>query len=200
VDPASFRAELLAVPWLERDAWLDRRLGLSELPDDGPALPRDGVPYLPSPVHALLRLAEWVELGPDDHVVDVGSGVGRAAIFLHWLTGATVTGLEVQPQLVSTHRGLIERHALTRVGVLEGDAVELLAAQRDATVFTFYCPFSGERLERSLSALRELARARPIRVGCIDLPLPSCSWLQPLHSDGELSVQRALWPQSPAAP
>ncbi len=191
MDPASFRAELLAVPWLERDAWLDRRLGLSELPDDGPALPRDGVPYLPSPVHALLRLADWAELSPDDHVVDVGSGVGRAAIFLHWLTGATVTGLEVQPQLVATHRGLIERHGLTRVGVLEGDAVALLPAQRDATVFTFYCPFSGERLERSLIALRELARARPLRIGSIDLPLPSCSWLQPLHSDGEVSVQRA---------
>lgn len=194
MDPSSFRAELLAVPFVERDGWLDRRLGLHALPDDGPALPRDGVPYLPSPVHALQRLAEWARLGPDDHVVDVGSGVGRAAIFLHWLTGATVTGLEVQPQLVATHRSLIERHGLTRVHVVEGDAVEHLAAQRDATVFAFYCPFSGERLERSLSALRELARAHPIRIGCIDLPLPPRSWLQPVESDGEVSVQLVVEP------
>lgn len=191
VSAHSFRAELEAVPWRDRDGWLDRRLGLGELPDDGPHLPRDGVAYLPSPVHALQKLADSLRLGPEDVVIDVGSGVGRAAVFLHWLTGATVVGLEIQPQLVATHRELIARHGLERVSVVEGDAAVLLEAQRGATALAMYCPFSGARLTRALRSIEALARERALRIGCIDLPLPACAWLEPLPSDGEVTVYRS---------
>src|SRR5215469_14927659 len=87
-DPSMFRAALLSIPPTERDAWLDLVFGLGELPDDGPELPRDCVPYLPCPVDALLRMVEQASVRPSDVFVDVGSGVGRAAALVHLLTGA----------------------------------------------------------------------------------------------------------------
>ena len=54
----SMREMLLAEPPLERDAWVNRQLGLDELADDGAELPRDGVPYLPASVDSILRFVE----------------------------------------------------------------------------------------------------------------------------------------------
>src|SRR4029078_9775031 len=96
-DPSMFRAALLRVPPTERDAWLDLVLRLGELPDDGPALPRDCVPYLPCPVDALLRIVDQAPVRASDVFVDVGSGLGRAAALVHLLTGAATIGLEIQP-------------------------------------------------------------------------------------------------------
>src|SRR4051794_20890268 len=81
--PADFRAALERVgPW-DRDAWVDVVLGLDVCPDDGPELPRGCVPYLPCPVDALLRLVDEALIRPSDVLVDVGSGVGRAAVLVH---------------------------------------------------------------------------------------------------------------------
>lgn len=82
----AFRAALLEVPAIDRDAWLDRVLGLGETPDDGP-----------------------------DVVVDVGGGLGRAAALLHLLTGAAVVGLEIQPRLVLGWRNLAARLMVEKI-------------------------------------------------------------------------------------
>src|SRR5262249_53621813 len=105
-DPAAFRAALLDVGIALRDAWVDRVLGIGEMADDE-RLPAGCVPYLPSPVDALLRVVEEVREG--DVIVDVGAGAGRAAIFLHLATGAPVIGLEIQPALVRAARELAAR-------------------------------------------------------------------------------------------
>lgn len=181
----ALRAALLAIPPLERDGWVDRALGLGSPPDDGPALPPGGVPYLPSTVDALLRLTEHAPVSAADVFVDVGAGVGRAAVLVHLLTGASVVGVEIQPQLVAAARGLAARLALPGVSFIEGDAARSAAAVAGASVFFLYCPFSGQRLADLLTSLERTARTRDIRVGCLDLPLPACSWL-------ELSTPR--WP------
>ena len=86
--PGLFRAAIMRVPPSVRDAWLDAVLGVGEIPDDGPDLPRGCVPYLPCSVDTLLRMVELADVQPTDVFVDVGSGVGRAAAFTHFLTGA----------------------------------------------------------------------------------------------------------------
>lgn len=177
-DPVAFRAALLAVPTLDRDAWLDVVLGLGELPDDGPALPRDGVAYLPCPVDDVLRVVEQARVGAEDVFVDVGAGVGRATALVQLLTGAATVGLEVQPELVAAAREHAARLRLGRTEFLEGDAAALVGGLQRGTVFFLYCPFSGERLERLLDALEAHARARPFRVACVDLPLPARPWLR----------------------
>src|SRR5262245_43797450 len=98
-DPATFRPALLSVPPTARDAWVDCVLGLGELPDDAPALPRGCVPYLPCRADALLSMVDQASICASDVFVDVGMGNARAAVLVHLLTGASVIGLEIQPAL-----------------------------------------------------------------------------------------------------
>jgi hypothetical protein len=176
-DPSVFRTALTSVPPLERDAWLDWVLGLDSLPDDGPELPRGCVPYLPCSVDALLRVVDVAEVQASDVFVDIGSGVGRAATLVHLLTGAAAVGLEIQPALVSASRALTTRLNVVRFSPVQGDATELTGLITIGSVFFLYCPFSGQRLEKVVDALEAIARTRPIRVCCVDLPLPSRPWL-----------------------
>ncbi|MEW5742782.1 MAG: hypothetical protein AB1938_27950 [Myxococcota bacterium] len=193
VAPREFREALLAVGPSERDAWVDSVLGLSEVAGDGASLPRGCVPYLPCPVDALLRAVDVAEVGVDDVIVDVGSGLGRAAVLMQLLSGASAIGVEIQPDLAAASRRLAERVKGLRFTVVEGDAVEERAALSDGSVFFLYCPFSGERLTRLLASLEALAGARRLRVCCVDLPLPHCPWLEPVGPDGgALAVYRSV--------
>ncbi|HEX8698839.1 MAG TPA: methyltransferase domain-containing protein [Myxococcaceae bacterium] len=192
VGPLEFRAALTSVPESEREGWLNQVFGLEELPHDGPELPRGCVPYLPSPVDTLLRVIDGAKVGPDDVFVDVGSGLGRATVLTHFLTGASAIGVEIQPELVRSSRELASRLNAERVSVVEGDAAELTGSITTGSVFFLYCPFSGERLDRVMGDLEVIAQTREIRVCSVDLPLPSCSWLTPVSLSGDLAIYRSL--------
>jgi hypothetical protein len=189
--PAQIRNELVNVPVLERDAWVDVVLGLDQLPADGPELPPGCVPYLPCAVDVLLRIAALVPVGADDVFVDIGSGVGRAAVLMHLLTGASSRGIEVQSGHVQAAHGLVDGLGLSGVTFVQGDAVSLPAEFAMGTVFFLYCPFSGQRLMHFLQQLEGLAWTREPCVCTVDLPLPACSWLEQVGpDDGDLRVFR----------
>jgi SAM-dependent methyltransferase len=193
--PTSLRAALLAVPPRDRDAWLDLVFGLDALPDDGPDLPRGCVPYLPCSVDAVLRMIDLADIQPHDIFIDLGAGLGRAALLTHLLTGASAIGVEIQPALVAAAHALIHSLHITRVELLAGDASRLAGRILTGTVFFLYCPFSGPRLDRLLDDLEAIARARQIRVSCLDLPLPPRAWLTPISPpDDDLVVHRSTWP------
>jgi tRNA G46 methylase TrmB len=191
-DADAFRAAVLDVAPTERDAWLDLVLGLREIPDDGPDLPRGCVPYFPSSVDAMLGLVGQADMRSSDVLVDIGAGLGRLSAFVHLSTGAEVIGIEVQSRLVRAARDLASRLALSRVSFIEGDASALPDAVAKGSVFFLYCPFSGDRLAKVLGALEVVARTREIRVCCLDLPLPPCPWLtlEP-RPTGHLAIHRS---------
>ncbi len=190
--PAAFRAALLDVPPAHRDAWFDMVMGLGELHDDGPELPRGCVPYLPCSVNTLVRVVDKAPVGPHDVFVDIGSGVGRAAILVHLLTGASAIGIEVQPALVDEARRLAARLFLSRVPTVQGDAAQLARSMATGSVFFLYCPFGGERLERLLDDLEPFARTRDLKVCSVDLPLPARAWLAPEPGhEGDLTIYRS---------
>jgi len=190
--PALFRDALTSVPPLERDPWLDLVLGLDGAPEDGPELPRGCVPYLPCPVDALLRAVDLAGVAASDVFVDVGAGIGRAAVLAHLLTGAAAIGLEIQPALVAASRELTRRLGVSRYSAVEGDAVHLTGSMTIGSVFFLYCPFSGARLEKVLTDLETIARTRPIRVCCVDVPIPPRPWLTLVSPESEdLAVYRS---------
>ena len=192
-DPAGFRAALLGVPARDRDAWVDRVLGLDDVPPDGPALPTGGVPYLPCGVDVLLQMVDAAPVRSDDVFVDVGAGVGRALALVHLLTGAGAIGIEVQPELVRAARGLAAGLSLSRVKCVEGDAAVVAAFMVVGSVFFLYCPFSGARLEKVIDDLEPIARARPLRICCVDLPLPPRPWLtRDPGRTGALEIYRSV--------
>ena len=110
-----------------------------------------------------------------------GLATGRlpdlATTLVHLLTGAPAIGLEIQGALVRASRELTTRMMLSRLSFIEGDAAQLTGFIVIGSVFFLYCPFSGERLNRVLAELEPIAHTRPIRVCCVDLPLPPCPWL-----------------------
>jgi SAM-dependent methyltransferase len=187
-----FRAALLDVPALDRDAWVDCVLGLDEIPADGPELPRGCTPYLPCSVDALLRIVENAPVRASDVFVDIGAGVGRATAFVHLLTGATAIGIEIQPGLVRANRELAARLLTSRVSCVEGDITNLSGFIAGGSIFFLYCPFSGARLSQLLAELERTAETRTIRICCVDLPLPPCRWLTLETSlGGDLAIYRS---------
>jgi hypothetical protein len=190
-EPARFRSALLATSPRDRDAWVDLVLGLEEILDDGPELPRGCVPYLPCPVDALLRTIDAAGVRASDVFVDVGSGAGRAAALVRLLTGASVVGMEIQPALVRASRNLATRLGSSRFETLQCDATRLPALASGGSVYFLYCPFGGEHLTTFLSALEPIARSRTIRLCCIDLPIPATPWLSREVNDNELSIHRS---------
>lgn len=190
--PANFRAALVSVPPMERDAWLDFVFGLEEVPDDGPELPPGCVPYLPCPVDALVTAFELAELQASDTFVDIGCGTGRAALLAHVMTGASSIGVEVQPTLAREARTLAQRFEGARISVMEGDAAQLTGQIPSGTVFFLYCPFSGDRLEQVLDGLEATARTRQIRICTVNLPPLTRPWLLPVSSgDERVAVYRS---------
>jgi len=191
-DPSAFRAALLDVPAGERDGWADLVLGLDDLPLDGPSLPAGGVPYLPCSVEVLLRVIDEAPVRASDVFVDIGAGPGRAMTLVHLLTGAGAVGVEIQPELVHAAADLTARLGLPRVRCIEGDAATLAADMVVGSVFFLYCPFSGARLEKVLDDLEPVARTSPLRLCCVDLPLPPRPWLTSVAGGGAgLEIHRA---------
>lgn len=189
--PDELRRALERVPPADRDDWVNRVLGIESVPEDGPDLPRGCVPYLPCSVETLLRAVDAARVGPSDVFVDVGSGVGRAALFVHLLTGAAAIGVEIQSALVHASRDFAARRGLPRVATVHGDAAAVTGYLFIGTVFFLYCPFSGWRLEKVLDDLEPIARTRPIRVCTVDLPLPPRPWLALVSTAGPLAVHRS---------
>ena len=190
--PATFRAALARIPSTDRDAWLDVLWDIDELPEDDPLLPRGCVPYLPCPVDSVLEAVQKAEVTEHDVFVDVGAGLGRAAVLVHLLAGAGCIGLEIQPELVKAARGRSAWLNLNRVRFVEGDAAELVRFITIGTVFFLYCPFSGARLDCVLDDLKTIAYTRQIRVCCVGMPPLNHRWLAPMASTSvDLTVYRS---------
>ncbi len=189
---ASFRAAMLEVAPLDRDEWVDVAFGLGPLPDDGPDLPRGCVPYLQCRVDSLLRAIHLAPIEASDILVDIGSGAGRAAALIRLLTGATVAGVEVQRALIDAARELVARLQLDRVSFVAAEVPALPEPARAGTIFLLNCPFSGDRLVRLVADLEPVARVQPIRLCCVDLPLPPCPWLAPIAASGDVEIHRSL--------
>jgi SAM-dependent methyltransferase len=169
---AELRELLVAVPFVDRNAWVDELLAIEPPPPDQD-LPRGAVPYLPCDVEAILAMVSEAPVGPDDNLVDLGSGLGRVVILAHLLTGATALGVEIQEHLIHSSRARADELALDRVSFVHANAADI---RLDGSVFLLYAPFNGEMLTRVLHRLEEVARRRPITVCTVDLEL-DVPWL-----------------------
>lgn len=68
------------------------------------------------------RIAKLAQVGPDDHVVEIGAGLGSLTLALAE-TGATVRAVEVDRGIVAVLREVVA--GLERVDVVEADAMQL---------------------------------------------------------------------------
>jgi hypothetical protein len=173
---AALIERLLAVPALEREAWVDDVLGIEEAPPDVPDLPRGSVPYLPCGVEEIVAAVLEAPVRRGDELVDLGSGLGRVAILAHLLSGARASGIEIQEPLVRRARAHCEALGLADISFVHANVADVVL---DGSIFFLYAPFNGEVLRRVLARIEEVARRRPIVVCAAGVEFRDVPWLRP---------------------
>ncbi|MGE0871046.1 MAG: hypothetical protein AB7P03_20955 [Kofleriaceae bacterium] len=169
----ALNALLWSIDPSERDEFVDELLGIGPPPPDRD-LPRGAVPYLPCSADAVLEMVEAVPVAAHDELVDIGSGLGRAVMLGHLLSGARARGIELQHHLVEHARARCDALGLTEIELVHANAAEL---ELDGSVFLLYAPCNGALLEAVLRRIESVARRRTIVVCTIDLELEHVRWL-----------------------
>lgn len=95
------------------------------------------VPFITSPDNVTLEMLRAADVGPGDHVIDLGSGDGRIVIVAARRFGATGLGVEIVPDLVQqSRRSARDAGVADRVEFREQDLFETELSR--ATVVTMY--------------------------------------------------------------
>jgi protein-L-isoaspartate O-methyltransferase len=172
-------ALLESQPPAEREAWVERLLGLTSAPAPEHMGHGELIGHHASGVGALLQLIRDVPIRATDVFVDVGSGLGKATLLVHLLTGATAVGLELEPALVDAARRRAGDLDLTGVTYVHGDARQSVP---EGTVYYLYLPFTGAALDAAMARLEAATRGRTVVVCTLGLDLSRWPWLRARES------------------
>ncbi len=132
---------------------------------------KDAGPYVPSPEAAVAAMLRYAKVGPDDYLIDLGSGDGRIVLTAAKLFGARGLGVEIKEKLVrqaneeARKEGLADKVKFVKQDLFKTDISK-------ATVLTMYL------LPDTVNMLREklLKELKPgTRVVSHDYPLTG--WL-----------------------
>jgi len=170
----------------------------------GPAFaqPRFDVPFVPTPMVVVDEMLRLANVGPDDFVMDLGSGDGRVVIAAAKKFGARGVGVELDEHLLMQSEVRAQKAGVEgRVKFIEQDLFKVDLSP--ATVITMYLfPGVNRRLRPRLLALKpgtrivshdfDLEDWRPDRTSTIrkDLFL----WIVPARVAGRWQMQLALPP------
>jgi hypothetical protein len=143
------------------DHLVDGVMGLHEHGvDQAPSRDPDMVHYVPTPARVILDMLDHVPPEPGEFFIDLGSGLGRAVILFHLLTGLSAQGVEIE----EPYRHAADRAArslgLEGVSFVRADAREadLSAGNR----FYLFTPFVEGLLAAVLERLYRVAEDHPI--------------------------------------
>ena len=119
-----------------------------------PLLALDEVPFVVTPDNVTLAMLELAKVGPDDYVIDLGSGDGRIVILAAKKFGARGLGVEIVSDLVKKSRESAKKAGVEkRAEFREQDLFRTDLAR--ATVVTMYLlPDVNLQLRPSILGLR----------------------------------------------
>jgi SAM-dependent methyltransferase len=174
---------LLARPPHERDQAIEGYLGFPS----GSELSRPPgehlIGYHASAVSTIVRLLIEVPVTSEDHFVDLGSGLGKAVLLAHLLTGCRSRGVELQAALCEKARASAARLGIAAKTSFDHEDARS-ADLASGTVFFLYSPFDGPVLDLVLERLRAVASRRAIAVAAHGLDLTRrAAWLLPRPTD-----------------
>jgi SAM-dependent methyltransferase len=136
----------------------------------------------------LTELFAQIEIVPDDVIVDVGCGKGRA---INWFLAHhgqnRIYGIELDPEVCARTAKRLRRRA--NVTILCGDATELLPA--DGTLFYLFNPFDESVMRRFAHAFAEGAGGRPRTIAYYN-----CKYLDVFGGDERFEVRELDRPRS----
>ena len=114
-------------------------LPLAVLAADQPAAkpPIDAGPYVPSPQSVVADMLKLADIGPQDFVIDLGSGDGRIVLTAAKVFGASGFGVEIKDELVKLSNEAAKKQGVAeRVKFIKQDLFTTDISQ--ATVLTMY--------------------------------------------------------------
>lgn len=110
----------------------------------------------------LYRIFRWLGIGPDDAMIDIGSGAGRAILVASLFPFRRVIGLEISDALHRLAQENLTRfrgRRRSRVELILGDALDY-GLPADVTVIFLASPFGGATLRRFMECVfRSVDRA-----------------------------------------
>jgi hypothetical protein len=116
---------------------------------------------------------------------------------VHWLTGASAEGIEVQPAYAAFAIVLAAAFGLDQVRFQCSDAAS--ADLSRGTVFYLFTPFKGNTLRRVWRRLEAEARRRPVTVctyGAVSMAAAQEPWLRRSSGATPHEFALALWQAS----
>jgi SAM-dependent methyltransferase len=138
------------------------------------------VPFITSPDNVTLEMLRIANVGPSDHVLDLGSGDGRIVILAAKRFGATGMGVEIVPDLVQrSNRSAQDAGVAHRVSFREQDLFKTDLST--ATVITMYLLQEFNlQLRPAIQALKpgtrivshdwDMGEWKPDRTSVVDVP------------------------------
>ena len=161
--------------------------------------PELDVPYIATRQEMIDTMLDLAEVGPDDRVVDLGTGDGRILISAAKDRGATGLGVDLDPAMIATAKANAVRAGISdRVSFAQADLFE--TSLEGADVVTMYLlpsvnlrlrPRLLEQLEpgsRIVSHAFDMGDWRPNATGTIGSSR-SYLWIVPADVDGQWQFQ-----------
>ncbi len=98
---------------------------------------KDAGPYVPSPQSVVADMLRYADVGPNDFIIDLGSGDGRIVLTAAKVFGARGFGVEIKDELVRKSNEAARKEGLAeRVKFIKQDLFKTDISQ--ATVITMY--------------------------------------------------------------
>ena len=98
---------------------------------------KDAGPYVPSPQSVVADMLRYADVGPDDYLIDLGSGDGRIVLTAAKVFGARGFGVEIKDELVKKSNEAAKNEGVAdKVKFLKQDLFKTDMSQ--ATVITMY--------------------------------------------------------------
>lgn len=179
------------------DEYWDRKLGIRTFgfnPATGTILdPAWQGHYQPTPYRDIVASLRHAGVGPGDHYVDLGCGLGRTVFVAAWLGADRAVGVEIDQRLAAQCRANAQHSAFSAQRVEFVCAPAQTCNHDDTTVLFMFHPFGSGTLQQVLDRLGQAQRARPRRLRIV--------YLNPVFDDvmkasGFLSLADH-WPAKP---
>jgi hypothetical protein len=144
------------------DTFLNGLLTYEPIPSETKGREPEMVYYQKTPARIMLELIKRAEFKPQDVFIDLGSGLGQAAMLVNLITAVPSIGVEFEPLFCAYARARAAELHLQDVEFISGDA--RFADYSRGTVFYMYTPFEGKMLQETLQNLMGEAKKSKIRI------------------------------------
>lgn len=167
--PEDFKKHLAEMRPYEWDPFVQRLLGIDDVPVAELERATHMNKYQPTPLSVILELIDL--LAPGDVLYDLGCGLGKVTLLAGWLSLAISKGVEFDPAYSRVAEQRAKELHLDRVRLITADVRDV--DYSDGDFFYFFFPFDGAIMRAVLDRISPVAKQKKIRVGSLGKCTPA---------------------------